>query len=135
MRPLLLIGLGTLLAWPATAQQAFTWPSSRVTVTQRGGNACQPAILEVSGMSGGRSLRLRVNSPVEGSLSATLEVTLRAAGQVLSYRGGENLRRGIGSIHVAGPEIPANLAGSTIEVLVAYCQVYAPAPPPPPPTR
>ena len=135
MRLFLLAALVTGLAGPASAQQAFTWPSNRVAVTQRAGNACQPAILEVSGVSGARSLRLQVNNPVEGSITATLEVTLRAAGQTLSYRGGENLRRGIGPIHAAGPEIPLNLAGSTIEVTVAYCQVYAPSSPPPPITR
>ncbi|WP_431304841.1 hypothetical protein [Sediminicoccus sp. BL-A-41-H5] len=131
MRPLILAAVASTLALPATAQGFFTWPSNRITVTQRAGNACQPSILSVSGAPGARYLQIQVNAPVDGSFTATLEVNWRQGNEVLSYRGGQNLPRGTGSMSVSGPALPANLAGSTIEVSVVYCAVYPRGAPPP----
>ncbi|MBS7788868.1 hypothetical protein KTR66_02605 [Roseococcus sp. SDR] len=109
----------------ASGREAYTWPPHRVSVTRRAGAACQPDILEVSGLPGGRSLRVRVSHPVTGSITATIELTLHHGRQALRYRGCDNLRRGTGTVHLAGPPLPDDLTGSAVEVAVDSCEIYA----------
>ncbi|UPY38010.1 hypothetical protein [Sediminicoccus sp. KRV36] len=125
------LALALPLAAPAAAQSMHSWPLSSVSVTQRPGNGCQPGIVSISAFPGAQRVEVRLNNPVAGSITATLELNIRQGGQVLAYRGSDNLPRGTGAIQPAGPVVPANLAGSTVELSVTYCMVYPPAPPPP----
>lgn len=112
------------LALPAGAQSGFNWGASQIRVTQQSGNACRPAITGATTTSGLRYLRLDVSAPVDGSITARLDVTLRQGTQSWSYSGSQTLNSGTGRIDVNGPVVPANLAGSTLEVVVGYCAIH-----------